>query len=78
MAQHLGHRAVALGLTAEDMVAVQDFTETLKEKRKPESAATIIKREVAMQEPEMRVRVGEYSRRVLVLVQLKFSASGIL
>ncbi|KAH3726744.1 centrosomal protein of 290 kDa-like [Dreissena polymorpha] len=54
MAQHLGHRAVALGLTAEDMIAVQDYTETLKEKRKPESAATVIKREVAMKESEMR------------------------
>lgn len=37
------------------MIAVQDFTETLKEKRKPESVATIIKREVAMEESNMRV-----------------------
>ncbi|XP_052811330.1 centrosomal protein of 290 kDa-like [Mya arenaria] len=54
MAQQLGHRAVALGLTAEDMIAVHDYTETLKEKRKPESAATVIKREVYMKESEMR------------------------
>ncbi|XP_053396760.1 centrosomal protein of 290 kDa-like [Mercenaria mercenaria] len=54
MAQHMGQRAVALGLTADDMIAVQEYTETLKEKRKPESVATIIKREVAMEETNMR------------------------
>ena len=37
-------RAVALGLTAEDMVAVQEFTEGLKtSKQQPESVATIIR-----------------------------------
>ncbi|KAL4233575.1 hypothetical protein ACF0H5_008256 [Mactra antiquata] len=54
MAQHMGQRAVALGLTADDMIAVQEYTETLKEKRKPESVATVIKREVAMEESQMR------------------------
>ena len=52
------HRAVQLGLTAEDLMSVQEYTQTLKEKRKPESAATIIKREVAMEESHMRVRLG--------------------
>lgn len=44
-----------MGLTAEDMLAVQEYTDTLREKRKPESVATIIKREVAMEESQMRV-----------------------
>ena len=52
-------RAVELGLTAEDMVAVQDYTETLRTKRKTEqeseSAAAIIKREVQKQETQLRV-----------------------
>ena len=50
------YRAVALGLTAEDMIAVQEFTEGLKVKKQPESVATIIKREVAMEESQMKVR----------------------
>ena len=49
------NRAVALGLTAEDMMAVQEFQETLKTKRQPESVATIIKREVAKEDSQMRV-----------------------
>ena len=50
-------RAVALGLTADDMMAVQEFTEGLKtKKQQPESVATIIKREVAMEESQLRVR----------------------
>ena len=52
-------RAVELGLTAEDMVAVQDYTETLRTKHKTEqeseSAAAIIKREVQKQETQLRV-----------------------
>ena len=52
-------RAVALGLTAEDMVAVQDFQEEIKAKRvtqqKVSDTAEIIKKEVAMQETSMRV-----------------------
>ena len=48
-----------MGLTAEDMVAVQDYTETLRTKRKTdlesESTAAIIKREVQKQETQMRV-----------------------
>lgn len=52
---YLHFRAVQLGLTAEDMLAVQEYTDTLREKRKPESVATIIKREVAMEESQMRV-----------------------
>ena len=49
------YRAVALGLTADDMMAVQEFTEGLKTKKQPESVATIIKREVAMEESHMKV-----------------------
>ncbi|XP_055954901.1 centrosomal protein of 290 kDa [Patella vulgata] len=56
LAQQTGQRAVALGLTAEDMMAVQDFTEDLKYKNqtKTESVATIIRREVAKEEKVIR------------------------
>ena len=38
------------------MIAVQEFTEGLKtSKQQPESVATIIKREVAMEESQMKV-----------------------
>jgi hypothetical protein len=50
---------VDLGLTAEDMMAVQDYTDNLRTKRRikevDESAATIIKREVQYQESQIRV-----------------------
>ena len=47
---------MALGLTADDMIAVQEFTEGLKTKKpQQESVATIIKREVAMEESQMKV-----------------------
>lgn len=55
------NRAVDLGLTAQDMIAVHDYTETLRTKRKSEieqeSAAEVIKREVRQQESHMRVGV---------------------
>ncbi|PVD27873.1 hypothetical protein C0Q70_10448 [Pomacea canaliculata] len=58
LAQQLGKRAVELGLTAQDMMAVHDYTETLRTKRKTEaeseSAAVIIRREVQQQEVQMR------------------------
>ena len=51
---------MALGLTAEDMMAVQNYTETLKTKRRTEeeqqSAAVIIRKQV--QHEEGRIRVG--------------------
>lgn len=53
-------RAVALGLTADDMIAVQEYTETLKVKRQPESVATVIKREVAKEESHMRVGRSDF------------------
>ncbi|XP_070190390.1 centrosomal protein of 290 kDa-like [Littorina saxatilis] len=58
LGQQLGKRAVELGLTAQDMVAVQDYTDTLRTKRKVEadneSPAIIIRREVQKQESQMR------------------------
>ena len=41
------------------MIAVQEFTEGLKtSKKQPESVATIIKREVAMEESQMKVSLN--------------------
>ncbi|XP_055888045.1 centrosomal protein of 290 kDa-like [Biomphalaria glabrata] len=58
LAQQLGQRAVALGLTAEDMLAVQDYTETLKAKRQvqdeQQSAAVIIRQQVQKEESMIR------------------------
>ncbi|CAL1542937.1 unnamed protein product [Lymnaea stagnalis] len=58
LAQQLGQRAVALGLTAEDMLAVQDYTETLKVKRRvqdeQQSAASIIRQQVQKEESMIR------------------------
>ncbi|GFR72659.1 centrosomal protein of 290 kDa [Elysia marginata] len=58
LAQQVGQRAVALGLTAEDMMAVQNYTETLKTKRRTEeeqqSAAVIIRQQVQREEGRIR------------------------
>ncbi|KAH9503689.1 hypothetical protein Btru_067161 [Bulinus truncatus] len=58
LAQQLGQRAVALGLTAEDLLAVQDYTETLKAKRQVEeghqSAAVMIRQQVQKEESMIR------------------------
>ncbi|KAJ8314697.1 hypothetical protein KUTeg_006847 [Tegillarca granosa] len=63
LAQQTGQRAVALGLTAEDMMAVQDFQEEIKATRaqtsqtqKGVSIATRIKREVEEEEAGLRHR----------------------
>ncbi|XP_060063320.1 centrosomal protein of 290 kDa-like [Ylistrum balloti] len=60
LAQHTGQRAVALGLTADDMMAVADFQEELKATRVKQAEATStgaqIKREVESEEMEMRHR----------------------
>jgi len=53
------YSAAALGLTAEDMMAVQDFQEEIKAKRKKgeneSSTANQIKQDVAKEEHELRV-----------------------
>ncbi|XP_005096015.2 centrosomal protein of 290 kDa [Aplysia californica] len=58
LAQQLGQRAVALGLSAEDMMAVQDYTETLKTKRRnkeeQQSAAVLIREHVQKNERQIR------------------------
>ncbi|KAL3881749.1 hypothetical protein ACJMK2_028144 [Sinanodonta woodiana] len=54
LAQQSGQRAVALGLTADDMLAIDEFTENLKTRKEPEGVAEVIKREVAQQETAMR------------------------
>ncbi|XP_071113169.1 centrosomal protein of 290 kDa-like [Haliotis cracherodii] len=57
MAQQTGQRAVALGLTAEDMLAVQDYQEELKVRKtqgQPISTAAAILREVERRESSIR------------------------
>ncbi|KAK3096658.1 hypothetical protein FSP39_002154 [Pinctada imbricata] len=60
LAQQTGQRAVALGLTADEMLAVQDFQEEIRAKRVTEqqsaSTAEVIKKEVVAQEMSMRHR----------------------
>lgn len=50
LAQQTGQRAVALGLTADDMVALQDFTEDLKFKPQTVSVGTRIRQEVQQED----------------------------
>ncbi|OWF51997.1 centrosomal protein of 290 kDa-like [Mizuhopecten yessoensis] len=60
LAQQTGQRAVALGLTAEDMMAVADFQEELKATRVKHAEATStgaqIRREVESEETQLRHR----------------------
>ncbi|XP_021339748.1 centrosomal protein of 290 kDa-like, partial [Mizuhopecten yessoensis] len=60
LAQQTGQRAVALGLTAEDMMAVADFQEELKATRVKNAEATStgaqIRREVESEETQLRHR----------------------
>ncbi|XP_061195068.1 centrosomal protein of 290 kDa-like isoform X3 [Saccostrea echinata] len=60
LAQHTGQRAVALGLTAEDMMSVYEFQENLKEQKKAKemetSTAEVIKREVVHQQMDAQHR----------------------
>ena len=54
------YRAVALGLPAEDMIAVMDFQEELKTQRLQKEApsiATAIRKEVEKEESQMKVGV---------------------
>ncbi|BFZ24638.1 hypothetical protein BsWGS_27677 [Bradybaena similaris] len=57
LAQQLGQRAVSLGLTAEDLLSVQDYTETLRVKRLDEkgqqSAAVAIREQVQKEERQL-------------------------
>ncbi|CAC5417989.1 unnamed protein product [Mytilus coruscus] len=58
MAQTIGQRAVALGLPAEDMIAVMDFQEELKTQRLQKtgpSIATSIRKEVEKEESQIKV-----------------------
>ncbi|CAG5135824.1 unnamed protein product, partial [Candidula unifasciata] len=54
LAQQLGQRAVSLGLTAEDLLSVQDYTDTLRVKRLGEKAqqstAVLIREQVQKEE----------------------------
>ncbi|XP_071137463.1 centrosomal protein of 290 kDa-like isoform X1 [Mytilus edulis] len=57
MAQTIGQRAVALGLPAEDMIAVMDFQEELKTQRMQKtgpSIATAIRKEVEKEESQIK------------------------
>lgn len=57
-------RAVALGLTAEDMMSVYEYQENLKEQKKVKeletSTAEVIKREVVHQQMDAQVGVTEH------------------
>lgn len=60
LAQQTGQRAVALGLTAEDMMSVYEYQENLKEQKKVKemetSTAEVIKREVVHQQMDAQHR----------------------
>ncbi|XP_059169831.1 centrosomal protein of 290 kDa-like [Physella acuta] len=77
MAQQLGQRAVTLGLTAEDMLLVQDYTETLKAKNRvqdeKQSAASIIRQQVQREESMIRGKEWDkdYKENILELNKLE-------
>lgn len=58
----LFYRAVALGLTAEDMMSVYEYQENLKEQKKVKemetSTAEVIKREVVHQQMDAQVNTA--------------------
>ncbi|XP_041354240.1 centrosomal protein of 290 kDa-like [Gigantopelta aegis] len=71
LAQQTGQRAVALGLTAEDMLAVQDFTEELKIRKtqgQPTSTAARIVHDVEREDRHIR---GEQIDREFLKNQLE-------
>ncbi|GFO27236.1 centrosomal protein of 290 kda-like, partial [Plakobranchus ocellatus] len=81
LAQQVGQRAVALGLTAEDMMLVQNYTETLKTKRRTEeeqqSAAVVIRQQVQREEGRIRGQEldKDYKENIVELHKLETEVS---
>ena len=50
----LSHRAVALGLDAEDINAIEDFTEELKAKKTQYTSSSLLKK---AEKDELKIRV---------------------